>query len=107
LPHHLLVDKNGIPVNLNQRQSHYTQGIGQYVQQSYNDYGRHPVKRPIEIPGPASPSINVGNIGQKRNKGYQRMGLDFQDEREDITLAKETDNGYQPYFGLVVNSHRA
>jgi hypothetical protein len=33
------------------------------------------------------------------------MGLHPQDEREDITLAKETDNSYQPDFGLVVNSH--
>jgi hypothetical protein len=33
------------------------------------------------------------------------MWLHFQDEREDITLAKETDNSYQPDFGLVVNSH--
>jgi hypothetical protein len=35
------------------------------------------------------------------------MGLHFQDEREDVTLAKETDNCYQPNFGLVVNSHKA
>jgi len=35
------------------------------------------------------------------------MRLQLQYEREDITLAKETDNSYQPDFGLVVNSHRA
>jgi hypothetical protein len=35
------------------------------------------------------------------------MGLQLQDEREDITLAEETDNSYQPDFGLVVNSHKS
>jgi hypothetical protein len=90
---------------LNQKQSHYTQGKGQYIQRSQSDYCCHPVKRPIEIPGSAPASINVGDIGEKRQEGYQRMWLHFQDEREDITLAKETDNSYQPDFGLVVNSH--
>jgi hypothetical protein len=58
------------------------------------------------MPCSPSASINVSKIGEKRHKGYQGIGLHSQDIREDITLAKETYNGYQSYFGLVVNSHK-
>jgi hypothetical protein len=77
-----------------------------YIQRSQSDNCCHPVMRLIEIPCSPSPSINVGKIGEKWHKGYQGIRFHSQDIREDITLAKETDNGCQPDFGLVVNSHK-
>ena len=57
------------------------------------------------MPDLGSPGIDVGNIRQQRDDGYQRMGLHLQQICEYISLAEEADYRSQPYLGLVVDSH--
>jgi hypothetical protein len=79
-----------------------TQCKWQYIQHCQSYYRGNPVKGLIEIPGSFCASINVGDIWQKRHEGYQRVRLQPEYEREDVSLAEKTDNGYQPDLGLVV-----
>ena len=55
------------------------------------------------MPGPRSPGIDVGDIRQQRDEGYQRIGLHLQDIGEYISLAEEADHRRQPHLGLVVD----
>jgi hypothetical protein len=55
------------------------------------------------LPGPGSPGIDVGDIRQERDEGYQRMGLHLQDICEYISLAEEADHSDQPHLGLVID----
>jgi hypothetical protein len=90
-----------------QRKSSFAQGKGNDIQCGKSAHRHHPVNGLIEIPGSLSPSIDVGDVGKERHKGYCGIGLYSQNIREDISLAEKTDHGYQPNFGLVVNSHES
>ncbi len=80
---------------------------GKYIQGRDSYDGNDPVKGLIVVPGPSSPGINVGDIGQQRHNRYQRIGLHIQNICEYVSLREEAYYRSQPHLGLVVDSHES